>query len=142
MKPSQKPYHFFAHTADVGLGVRGKTMAALFQNAASGVTSFLTHPENLKAKKKAVIELKAESWESLLVDWLGEVLYHFTVRGTGSSRFKVKTMEPHSIRAECWGEKLNPKRHPVFHEIKAVTYHDLKIRKRQGHFLTRIILDI
>lgn len=135
-------YRIFSHTADVGLFVRGKTRADLFKSAADGMVSIFSDPEKFNPKKRVRLSVFSEDWESLLVDWLHEILYYFTVKKTGFVKFKINKISPFSIRAEGYGEKINLKKHSVFKEIKAVTRHNLKIRKTKSGYTVKIIFDI
>lgn len=126
----------------MGLALFGKTRAEMFENAAQGMTELLTDTALLKAKEKISLKLEAQNWESLLVDWLNEILYYFTVKRFGFKRFKVDCSVPFLMKAQLWGEQLTAGKHPVFREIKAVTYHNLKINKREGNYFTKILFDI
>lgn len=136
------PYEIFPHTADVGLRVRGKAMPDLFKSAAEGMNSLLTDPKKFRPIKEQVISLRSDTWESLLVEWLQEILYFFTVKRMAFSRFSITKIEAHSLNAVCRGEKIDLARHPVYREIKAVTYHNLRIRKSASGYMTEIIFDI
>ena len=135
-------YQIFPHTADIGLSVEGKSLNELFESSALGMTSLLTEPSKLAPSQSVPLSLRSESWEFLLLDWLMEILYQFTVKKIAFSRFEIRTLEPYRIEALGWGETILPDRHPVLHEIKSVTYHDLKIQKTGGGYSTRIIFDI
>jgi SHS2 domain-containing protein len=137
-----KPYRVFPHTADVGLWVQGKTLQALFKNAALGMLHLVTHLKSYQPKKKIPLILKSNSLESLLVDWLHEILYFLTVKRLGICKVQLKLVKPYGLKAILWGDKLEAKRHSVFREIKAVTHHDLKIQYRKNHYQTKIIFDI
>jgi len=138
----KKGYRVFSHTADIGLHIRGRTMEALFKNAARGMTSLITEQEKFAPRKKATLSVHSDTWESLLVDWLGEILYYFTVKRMGFCTLKIKKINAFSIDAIGYGEEIRLDHHPVFREIKAVTYHDLKIKKTKGGYSTKIIFDI
>ena len=62
-------YRIISHTADIGLAVRGKTLSALFENAALGMTSLLAEPGSFQPSLKATFNLTANTPEMLLVDW-------------------------------------------------------------------------
>jgi SHS2 domain-containing protein len=117
-------------------------MPRLFINAALGMLSLVTDLKNLGEKKKARISVRSDSWESLLVDWLNEILYRFTVRKTGFSKFEINKLLPFRIEAVGYGEEMDLNRHEVFREIKSVTYCDLKIKKLKGGYTVKIIFDI
>lgn len=135
------PYKIFPHTADVGLKISGKSRNEIFENAALGLTYLLTDPKKLHATKTISFSLQAGSWEELLVSWLNEILFFFTVKKISFLSFRVRSAEPFSLNASARGEKLT-KKHPVFKEIKAVTYHNLKITRRNKIYSARLILDI
>lgn len=137
-----KGYQVLPHTADVGLELFGKSRAELFENAAEGMTALLTDAGKVKTQKKISVRLWAHSWEELLVGWLNEILYWFTVKQMAFKKFKVQCSVPFTLRAFLWGEKLQRGKHPVFREIKAVTYHNLKIKKRNGNYSGKILFDI
>lgn len=136
-------FETFSHTADIGLKVRGETIAALFENAALGLTSLLTDPEKIHSEKKVAFKLKSSvGWESLLVEWLQEILYEFTVRKMAFSKFHVQRISEYFLEAEADGELIQSDRHPILREVKAVTYHNLKIDRDKEGFRTEIIIDI
>ena len=135
-------FEVFPHTADVGLSVHGKTLPALFENAALGMMTLLSQPGKFRPLTRIPFDLKANSRETLLVDWLHEILYYFSVKHVGFSGFSVQMTGDFSLRAEAWGEKIDPARHPVLREIKAVTYHDLKIEFTEHDYRVKIIFDI
>ena len=135
-------FKVFSHTADVGLAVRGKTLPKLFENAALGMISLLFDSKKIKPKEAAPIAVRSVSWESLLVDWLDEVLFQITVKHWGFCQFKVERLKPFELKAAGFGEKLDRKEKTLAREIKAVTYHDLKIKKGKSGYSARIVLDI
>lgn len=106
------------------------------------MTALLTDPEKLRPQKKISVQLRAHSWEELLVTWMNEILYNFTVKRMAFKKFKVSCSVPFVLKALLWGEKLVQGKHPVFREIKAVTYCDLKIKKKNENYSSKILLDL
>lgn len=104
--------------------------------------ALLTHSEKFNSKSKVCFVLSSRDWESLLVDWLHEILYYFTVKKMGFSRFRIERIGPFFLKASGYGEKIDLKRHQILREVKAVTYHNLRIKKAKGCYSTRIIFDI
>jgi SHS2 domain-containing protein len=135
-------YDFFEHTGDIGISVYGKTHRDLFQNAFRALFAILTKPEQIKPSQKKMISVKNEGWERLLVSWLSEYLYLFE---TGHWLFRtceIQSLDENRVQAVGWGEKFDPERHEINTEIKAVTYHQLSIQKKNDLWETKIILDI
>jgi SHS2 domain-containing protein len=143
------PFETFDHTADVGLIARGATLPELFQNAALGLSSLLVdpvsaHPCGIRDRVRA----EASDLESLLVNWLNEILFLFTVQQMIFVRFDLKSLiEPSSdrkgsVEAEGEGELFDPGRHAVLREIKAATFHGLKIARTPAGWEARVVLDV
>ena len=135
-------YEIFPHTADVGLSVHAKTLPELFEQAALGMTSLLTELEKIEPREEVSFKLKASSPETLLVDWLHEVLYQLTIKKRALGRFRVEMLKDFYLKAKASGELLQPDRHSVFREIKAVTRHALKIEFGERGYSVRIVFDI
>jgi SHS2 domain-containing protein len=135
-------YEFFEHTADIGLRIRATTLPELFNEAARGLFSLIVeNPEVIQPADRRIIHLKAESVELLFFDWLDHLLYVFDAEHLLCNRFDV-TIDELSLTATLWGERLDLSRHVLAHEVKAITYHDLKLKQIDGEWLAEVILDI
>jgi SHS2 domain-containing protein len=77
----------------------------------------------------------------LLFDWLNELLYVYDVRRLLFCRFEVE-FGPSGLVATAHGEPIDPERHALDHEVKAITYHGLKLEQHGGHWLAEVIVDI
>ncbi|MBU4312114.1 MAG: archease [Candidatus Omnitrophica bacterium] len=138
-----KPYEIIEHTADVGLKVNGATLKELFENAASGMFDIIAHKRSsANEHKKIQIKKEVEDFEELLVDWLSELLYIFNRQKILFSNFKILELNNSGIIGEAFGEKINPSKNTLQTEIKAVTFHDLKIEEDKNNFSCQIIFDV
>jgi SHS2 domain-containing protein len=135
-------YETFAHTADLGLRVRADSREALFQEAARGLFSMLVF--NLGEVRPAVeirIELAADEIEYQLFDWLSELLYRFDTEHLLLCQFDVQ-FTAGELTAVCRGETLDPQRHQMDHEVKAITYHGLQVESTEAGWLAEVIVDV
>lgn len=135
-----KRYKILEHKADLRIMVFGKTKRALFFNAVLGMQECM-RPEIKKNRKKAKRNIAVESVDlnSLLVDFLSEVLYLIQVNREIYGRIKFEKLTDFKIRAQLFGKKIE--RFGL--DIKAVTYHRLNIRqKKDNSFETEIIFDV
>jgi SHS2 domain-containing protein len=136
------PYEMFEHTADVGLRVRADNLDALFADAARGLFSLIVADlESVRANESVPIAIVGESPELLLFDWLTELLYLYEVRHLLLCRFDV-AVAPSGLKATAHGEPIDPARHALDHEVKAITYHGLKVERENGRWLAEVIVDI
>lgn len=130
------------HTADVGLRVRAGDLNSLFAEAARGVSTLLVdNLEEAQATQKLRVELAADSLEDLFVDWLRELLYLHETRHLVLCHFEVQ-LKGTSLSAEVGGEPIDPRRHQVSREIKAITYHGLSLVQTERDWVAELIVDI
>lgn len=137
-----RSFEVFDHTADIGIVAYGSDIKELFANAALGLFSLMVDMGSLKEDVERDVELSAVDSEALLVEWLNELIYIFDVERLAFKRFEIDELSDNSIKAKCFGEKIDPQRHRVMREIKAATYHMLQISKQNGYYSARIIFDI
>lgn len=135
-------YELIDHTADIGIRARGKTLAQVFENAARGMFSILTDPEDVRPAKAYAIKAHALDVEALLVRFLSELLYKFAAENLVFREFKVKAITETTVEALALGEKLDPIRHTLLTEIKSATYHLLKVREGKEGWVAEVIFDL
>jgi SHS2 domain-containing protein len=57
-------------------------------------------------------------------------------------RFEVRVRDD-GLSGTAWGEPLDPARHVLLHEVKAITYHELKVEPTpDSGWLAEVIVDI
>ena len=137
-----KKFRFIDHTADVGVVVYGKSLAELFQNAAESFFSVLIELKKIQEEESRSFSLDAPGLEELLVSWLNEFLFLFETQGLLFSRFAITNLSNTHLEATAWGERYVEGKHPIKRVIKAVTFHQLKIFEKNGHWQTQIIFDL
>ncbi len=114
------------HKADLKIRAFGETKEELFLNMMRGMISGLK-PEILNSAAEARnIEIKSLDSESLLVDFLSEVLYLTQVNKEIYTNIKFKKLLDKELKGELIGRKVQRFRE----DIKAVTYHELKIEQK------------
>jgi SHS2 domain-containing protein len=138
-------FRFLDHTGDIALELRAPSLAGLFAEALSGFTSVLTDLHSVRPLLTRRVEVEAAEPDTLLVEWLSEVLYLFEVPRLvfRSAEVSVETAPGRArLVAELHGETYDPERHPPKLLVKAVTYHALELREEAGGFVARLVLDI
>jgi SHS2 domain-containing protein len=137
-----KKYEFFDHTADMGLRIYGPSLAGLFENAGCALFDVLTDTGRVKPRQAQRFELRRDNEEELLVEWLGALLYEFDTRGLLFSRFTVEHIDGLSLAASAYGEQFQPGCHELKTAVKAVTYHGLSIRQKNGLWQATVVIDV
>ena len=137
-----KRYEQFSHTADIGVRVFGKTLKELFENAAFAMFDILADLDGLKGEIVQDFELTAPNNEELLISWLDELLYNFYTKHIIFYEFKVRELSGDLVRAKAFGRSVSENRNRLKTEIKAATYYNLKIIKRDDYYEVDIIFDV
>jgi protein archease len=137
-----KPFEVIDHTADIGIIVYGTDLKQVFSNAALGLFNLMADLDNVKEDIKRAVELSAEDTEVLLIEWLNELIYIFDVEHILFSRFEINDLHNSELKATCYGEKVKREHHKLKREVKAATYHMLKLNKDKGSYKVQIIFDI
>ncbi len=137
-------YEVFEHTADIGLRIRAASLDELFRDAAIGLFALIVNNLNDVAPREEAtfnITCREGEYDYLLFDWLNELLYNFDSRQLLFSSFETQT-SPTGLQARAGGEAFDPARHRLEHEVKAITYHGLKVARNSEGWLAEVILDI
>jgi SHS2 domain-containing protein len=136
---SEDPFVEIEHTADWSLRVRAENMEELLKNAAEGMFRLMgieRHDSKLKVLQFDVI---AEDQEEMLVTWLEELLYHIETRGVTFDLTNVTVNDDSkSLKASLSEYPI----HRIEKEIKAVTYHGLKIVESEDGLEVTVVFDV
>ncbi|MDH5781892.1 MAG: archease [Dehalococcoidia bacterium] len=138
----KKAFEIIDHTADVGIIAYGADIEELFSNAALALFSLITAPESVEEKLHLDLEVSSEDRDSLLIEWLNELIYLFDVNHILFNHFDIKSLTHNELKATCYGEDFNPMKHKITAGVKAATYHMLKLDKSDDGFKAQVILDI
>jgi SHS2 domain-containing protein len=135
-------FETFDHTADLGLRIRAPDLDTLFEEAARALFATIVEDLNsVQPRHQAKVQLTDEKLDYLLFDWLKELLYRFDSEQMAFGRFEVKVSST-GISGTAWGEPLDSARHTLLHEVKAITYHGLRVEQTADGWLAEVIVDI
>jgi SHS2 domain-containing protein len=137
-----KDFEFIEHTADIGLVTYGTDMKQVFANAARGLFSLISELDVVSEKKKRDVRVTAPDREALLVNWLNELIYLFEAKEMLFNRFDITDLTDTELRATAYGEKINLAKHELKTQVKAATYHLLKIEQNEGGWKAQVIFDV
>lgn len=142
--PALPPYEEVTHTADWALRVRGANLGELFLNAAQGMYALLAPEPGPDAPALGAdiasrrVMLTAPDAESLLVAWLNELLYLTESEALVFDRFRLTALSERYLEAVVEGVPARA----LKKQIKAATFHDLRIQVGEDGFQTTIVFDV
>jgi SHS2 domain-containing protein len=126
------------HTADIAIRAWGGDLAELFANAAYGMACQLADPDGVELTVERTVDLEAYDTETLLVAWLGELLYLGERDECVFVGFDMAEVTYTRLRAIVWGGVVREYRG----HIKAVTFNDLKIQHTEAGYETTVVFDV
>jgi len=132
-------YRTLDHTADVMVEAFGDDLEDCFANAAFALTDQILDASAVSPREERVIEVEGHDHESMLYNFLSELLFIFDVTGMVFSRFEVR-FDDLKVVCHAWGEIFDPQRHDPKKEIKAITYHMMLVDPSVP--LVRVVFDI
>jgi len=139
-------FKFLQHMGDALIEAYGSTLEEAFENAALAMFEVMTNTSKVTPSIEEVIEVEGFDLESLLYNWLENLLVMFDVNARVYSKFKVekitRTAEGFNLKARVWGEDYNSDKHEQRVGVKAVTYHMMSIEEKGGMWTLRFLLDL
>jgi SHS2 domain-containing protein len=136
-----KNYTLLEHTADIAVRVRAGDLKGLFRNTARAMFDIIAEKQSeSKKKKKIAIKQQADTLDELFVNWLNELLSLSATKELIFSDFKINKLTEKNLEATLSGESV--KNYKMNTEIKAATYHQLKIEKSAKGWQGEVIFDV
>jgi SHS2 domain-containing protein len=138
-KPS---YEIIDHTADLGIKVSGDSLERVFECAGLAMFDLLTDFKSIRPDTRMSFSLSADNLEALFVQWLRELLYLFFGQERLFCAFEMTRLSETDLTVTGWGERFDPKKHATLTEIKAVTYHELSVKRTESGWTAQVIFDV
>ncbi|MGC8975377.1 MAG: archease [Thermoprotei archaeon] len=145
-------YRFLEHTADAYFEASGKTLEEAFENAGKALFEVMLDTSRVECKtRKLVVDGGIDAYNAFY-RWLEDLLIIFNVEKLAFTQFKVvfekslKTLselnKPLRFLGEVCGENVDPEKHEIRKEVKAVTYSLMKITKENDCWYVSTVLDL
>jgi len=134
-----KRFEEIPHTADWSFRAFGKDLRELFENAAFAMFSLEgVHPQENANENARAVQVSGIDQESLLVNWLTELLWLQESNRETYQRFEIESLSETELQATVFGlpyatlDKI----------IKAVTYHNLKLEQTNEGWQVTVVVDV
>lgn len=138
-------YKFIEHPADIAVEVTAETYEKLFETCAEAWKASALDNSSTEIPFEFTIVNESRSLEELLVEFLNEINFMLYSKKLVYARVKSLTVEENiifKINAVLYCEDFNPSWHQLKNEIKAITYHQMKIEKANNIYFTKLVFDI
>jgi SHS2 domain-containing protein len=133
-----KRFEEIPHTADWSFRAFGRDLNELFENAAGAIFELEGAAGEGGTEIARAVEIAGIDYESLLVNWLSELLYMQESHREVYHRFHVEALTPTALTARVHGTPFTR----IDKVIKAVTYHNLKIEQSVNGWEAVVVVDV
>ena len=134
-------FKFLAHTADLKFKAYGKTVEEVFINSAKALMSQI-FSGRVKEKEKIKINLSGKDYESLLYNFLEEIIFLIDSKGFLVSEVKDLKIDKKSFKLSGVFEGDSGENYEVHTHIKAVTYNEMFVKRERGKGVSQVVLDV
>ena len=142
------PYKYLEDVAiaDVAFEAWGATLEELFKAAADATVNLMVADlSTITSHEQRTIELEDESLDLLLFNFLQELIFY---KDAQKLLLRVREIRiersdgSFKLRAEAHGEELNPAKHELGVDVKAVTLHRFQVQETPEGWQANVILDV
>jgi SHS2 domain-containing protein len=137
-------YEFLEHTADIKIRATGKTLSEALKESAKALFHAIAGDSQIKPSVTKEYSFKIHKPEMLVHHFLTEILFLHASENLLFSEFELDLKQSlgYFLKARVSGEEYDPKKHKLNQEVKAVTYHELKVCEENGEWVIEVVCDI
>ncbi len=134
-------YRFLEHTADIKFQAFGKSIEEVFENSALAMFNAM-YDGKVKERKNFKINVKGKDFESLLYNFLEEVLFLFDSEGFFIAKVKNIKIDKSNFKLEAEVLGDYAKNYKIHIDVKAITYHEMFVRQEGIKWVAQVVLDV
>ena len=130
---------FLEHTADVKFQAFGNTLEEMTENSFLALKQAMFGKAKINSSKTKVIKAKGKDMESMIYNFLEEVIYFADAGEFLTSKIKDLKIKGFVMEATLMGDK--PEKYSLSNNIKAVTYNEMFVKKQDNKWVCQVVLD-
>ncbi len=138
-----KPWEYMEHTADAEFKAFGRTLEEAFGNAALAMFNILLDIKIVKPKIEKEIKKKAPRLDTLLYEFLNELLFFLDTEGLITCKVEnlaITKNRGYELSAIIKGDIAE--NYEIHGDIKSATYNDMEIKEEKGGWVVRVVVDV
>jgi SHS2 domain-containing protein len=140
------PIEWLDHQADAAFRAEDSTLSGVFSLAAQAVFSLMLDLPRVQPRRRHPVDLLSATLDTLLVEWLSDLLAQTELTGLVFSRFRPLVSGDwaagYRCRGDAWGEPIDPARHAATTQIKGVTHLGLRVEAVPGGWSAQVVVDV
>mgnify|MGYP001172713301 CR=1 FL=1 len=135
----ENKFKFLPHTSEIKFKAWGKTLNEAFENSVLAFAEFVANENKLKASKGKVVTISGDDRESLLYNFLEELISLID-----SEEFVVVkatvTLRGNNLLAEIYGDDAS--NYKGIQNVKAPTYSEMYVKQTSKGWEVQVVLDV
>jgi len=133
--------------ADAAFEAVADSPSELFTAAAQAVIETMVQPSTVGDSWRCVVQRDDAELSDLLFDWLAEIVYRKDAEAVVFNCARADVIydagrHAWQLKGELIGESIDPDRHELRADVKAVTKHLYDVRQDGSQWRARVVLDI
>lgn len=142
------PYQYLddVATADIAFEAYGQSKEEMFIAASDALMNVMVEDlGTITERLWREVSVEAETLEMLLFQFLQEFIFYKDAEQLLLRAARMRFKEQKGmwmVTARAYGEMLDPRKHPLNVDVKAVTMHQFSVSESQGQWKARVVLDI
>jgi len=139
----KEKFKFLEHTADIKFNAFGKTLEEAFENSALAMFGSVSD-DKIKSKKKFKFKVSGRDLESLLYNFLEEILFLFDTEEFFLSKVEKIKIDTEKLKLEAEVSGDEAKNYEIHLDVKAITYNEMfvKFDEKKKQWITQVVLDV
>ena len=142
---SSAEFRYIEHVSDAMVEAYGRTLGEAFAHSARALVNLVCNVSTVDPHKIVSIETTGFDRKSLLYNWLEKVLLVLLIDNIILAKFEVKIKrhkDMYHLFSTCKGDNFLRQKHEYKVEVKAITYHGMKISDKKGKVIIRFLVDL
>jgi SHS2 domain-containing protein len=135
------------HTADAGLRAVSDSLPLVFTGCAERMVRICCPEGDICTRRRRSIAITGHDLVELLIGWLSEINSLMNIHRELYGEFSLESLQaagppPYRLQGSVGGESIDPRRHRLAREIKAVTFHGAYVLQEGPQWRAQVIFDL